>query len=456
MARIVIGMPCYGMVAPEVLEDFSRFLYFCGRRLPQHEFFLAIKRKSEQFRARNAIVDAAQQVGADYLLMMDDDMIVDVANHAGPADAYNLVQRLIDADKDIVGGLYFGRQGDCPPVLMKKLGESGGYRFLRSDELEGRLQPVDVVGGGCMLIKMRIFDFLKPPYFEPEFSLGTDIQICKKAAEHGFSVWADTSIELGHVRQERVVVTSANRHQFLNDQLPGEVRTSLVLTDVYDRLLQDGIEFTGFPDMDALHKAGNSFMHLRPEFTGTNQEWYRAHGIQRVARQIAFNTLNANKRAMTEYIVSAVHASGPREVLDFGCGIGIPAFTLAERGHTVTACDVKGTTTLSFLRWRTQKHAVPITIHESENEAPPLGDAKFDVIVAMDVLEHLKSWQWVLRGLVDHLKPGGVLFCNNGILDDKLHPEHYDLEGKDFIAECLKLGLSQFNEIGFMKVLPKP
>lgn len=455
MARVVIGIPCYDMVAPEVLEDFSRFLYHCGRRLPQHDFFLAIKRKSEQFRARNAIVDAAQQVNADYLLMMDDDMIVNPANTAGPSNAYDLVEKLIAANKDIVGGLYFGRQGGCPPVLMTKVGDSSGYRFLRSEEIERRLQPVDVVGGGCMLINMRIFDFLKPPYFEPEFSLGTDIQICKKAAEAGFSVWADTSIELGHVRQERIVVTSANRHQFLNDQLPGETRTNLVLSDVYDRLLQDGIEFTGLPDIDALREAGNSFLSHREEFDGTNQEWYRKYSMQRVARQIAFNMLNANKRAMTEYIIGAVNGSGKREVLDFGCGIGIPAFTLAENGHTVTACDVKGTGTLSFLRWRAQKRNVELTFHESETEAPPLGDAKFDVIIAMDVLEHLKSWQWVLRGLYDHLKPGGVLFCNNGILDDKTHPEHYDLEPKDFIAEVAKLGLVPFNEIGFHKPVPK-
>lgn len=450
MAKVVIGVPCYGMVPPEVYEDFARLLYYCGRRIQQHDFFLAIRTKSEQFRARNAIVDAAQQIGADYLLMLDDDMIVNPANTMGPSSDYALVDKLISAGKDIIGGLYFARSGNCQPILMKKVGDAG-YRFLRMDEIEHKLQRVDVVGGGCMLIDMRVFNKLMPPYFAPEFDFGTDIQICRKAAELGYEVWADTSIELGHVRQERVVVTSANRSQFLADTIPGEVKTTVIMTDIYDRLLEDGMEYTKFGSIEEMRLAGNSFLDKRVEFNGTNTEWYQTHGLQRVSRQIAFNTLNANKRAMTQYIIGAITAGGPTDVLDYGCGIGIPAFTLADSGHRVTACDVRGTGTLAFLRWRAQKHDVALTIHETQSEVPPLGGAKFAVIIAMDVLEHLKNWKWTLKVLVEHLNPGGVLFCNNGVLDDKLHPEHYDLDGKDFIKECVDLGLTPFNQIGFVK-----
>jgi hypothetical protein len=39
------------------------------------------------------------------------------------------------------------------------------------------------------MIKTSIFDRIKAPWFEPEFDLGTDVQICQKAREAGFSVW---------------------------------------------------------------------------------------------------------------------------------------------------------------------------------------------------------------------------------------------------------------------------
>ena len=54
--RVFIGIPCYQSVAPEVLEDYMRFAFYLGRRYQEYDFFLGIKTKSEQFRARNAIV----------------------------------------------------------------------------------------------------------------------------------------------------------------------------------------------------------------------------------------------------------------------------------------------------------------------------------------------------------------------------------------------------------------
>src|SRR5882724_11464191 len=63
---IFIGIPCYREVDPEYLEDMMRFAFHCGRRMPQYNFELGIKTKSEQFRARNAIVDGAVQSGSDW------------------------------------------------------------------------------------------------------------------------------------------------------------------------------------------------------------------------------------------------------------------------------------------------------------------------------------------------------------------------------------------------------
>jgi 2-polyprenyl-3-methyl-5-hydroxy-6-metoxy-1,4-benzoquinol methylase len=451
MARIAIGIPAYGDFTPEVTEDLFRFAYHLGRRT-DHEVFLAIKSKSEQFRARNAIIDEAHAVQATHLLFLDDDMVIDWAKSSAVSDAYTFLERLLAHDKDIVGGLYYQRKGECAPVAMVENGD--GYRFLHPSEITHSLQPVSVVGGGCMLINMHVFDKVMPPYFEPEsaVNLGTDLQICLKAAKWGYSVWLDSSFEVGHLRQERIVITSKNRDQFMTDLLPGDVKKKFVASDIYTSLFKDAAEFTQFDTMDKMAAAGDSFMRKKPEFDGTDLQWYREYAIQRVARQVWLNTNDANKRGMVEFILGTVlMQDGPRVVLDFGCGIGVPAFTLAQAGHAVTACDVRGTGTLNFLRWRTQKHGVPMTFHETETDTPHLGGAQFDVIVAMDVLEHLKTWPFVLRYLADRLVPGGILLCNNGVLDDRSHPEHYDLRPQEFITECVKLGLMPFNQIGYQK-----
>lgn len=451
---ICIGVPCYREVAPEILEDWMRFAYHCGRRMPEFDFYLAIKTKSEQFRARLAIVTAAQQANADWLLMIDDDMVINPLSTTGISQAYTFLEKLIAHGKDVCGVLYYQRGGKCEPVLMAKVPDLKGYRFLRDDEIEQKLQRVDVAGGGCLLINMRVFDRLKYPYFSPEHEFGTDIQLCQQASAAGFEVWADTSIELGHLKNERAIVTSRNRLQFqTEDTLPGEAKT-LVMGDVYAPLIQDACTWTGYHDATEMHVYAQAFLdhHAQWKADGKSDvEWYRQFPKERVCRQITFNTLNAHKRQMTGYILNAVNHQQPLDVLDFGCGIGIPAYALAERGHRVTACDIDGTGTFEFLQWRTKQHHVPMTFHRTNGECPALGGAQYDVVIAMDTLEHIVHWPIVLRELAGHLKPGGVLFCNNGILDDPTHPEHYALDNKAFIRECLAHDLMPQNQITFVK-----
>ncbi len=451
---IVVGIPCYGDVAPEILEDYMRFAFHLGRRMPEYDFHLGIRTKSEQFRARNAIVDAAQKVNADWLLMLDDDMVINTLVTSGPTEAYDFLRKMIAHDKDVCGALYFQRVGNCMPVLMKANSEDSGYRFLREDELEHRLQRVDVAGGGCLLIKMRVFDKIKAPYFEPEFQWGTDIQLCRKAIEKGMEVWADTSIELGHLRQEKTIVTSRNRRQFLADNTPGEVRQEMITDEVFERLLNDTFRYTGYDSLDELILHSSHFhsaWKVRPEGE-SDADWYRRFPNERIARQVAFNMTVGHKRAMTEFIIGSVNRQQSFDILDFGCGVGIPAYTLAERGHRVTACDIKGTGTFEFLKWRCKRNKVAMTFHELEG-VPNLGDARFDLIIAMDVLEHIPNWKAVLRELISHLHHNGFFFCNNGILDDPHHAEHYPLDNKEFISECVSLGLAPLNEITFVKRL---
>ena len=447
--RIFIGMPCYGTVAPDVLEDFSRFLYNCGRRT-KHDFFLGIRTKAEQFRARNAIVDAAQEVNADYLLMLDDDMIVDIRKSQGHVEAgYDFLDTLLSHQKDVIGALYFQRAGECKPVLM--MAEGGGYRFLREDEVTHGLQRVDIAGGGCLLINMRVFDKIKQPYFEPEFKWGTDIQLCRKAVEAGFDIWADTSVELGHVREERVVVTSKNRHQFASDLLTGEDRR-FIQTNIFEDLLADAEEWTGF-NRSEFEQQGQYFHTFigKQSSLSADAEMYSRFPKERVARQVWFNTDTPHKRAMTEYVLSTVNNQEPRDILDFGCGVGIPAFFYAQKGHRVTACDLAGTGTYQFLQWRVKKHQVPLTITPSQEGIwfPP---ASFDVAIAMDVLEHFEDWRAKLRQIADALRPEGFLFCNNAILDDPTHPEHYDLKPADFLTECVAAGLMPVNQLLYKRV----
>ena len=447
--RILLASPVFGKVDAEILVDWMRFAYHCGRRMPEYDFFLGIKPKCEQFRARNAIVEAAQQFDCDRILMLDDDMIIDWQDIGH--EAYDVLKTLIAHDKDICGIRYYQRGQECEPVLMKRLNDKG-YRFLRDEEIEHALQEVDVAGGGCLLIQTRIFDHLPYPYFSPEHQYGTDVQLCRTAQEKGFKIYADTSIELGHMRNEKTVVTSRNRHQFQDavNHTPGVKRT-FVASELYESLVLDAMEYTGRQSRDELIQSGpDAFMTLRKESRLSDADWYREFPIDRICRQVRFNTDSGQKKASTQFILSMIPHNIPRKILDFGCGIGVTAFALAEKGHQVTAMDIRGTGTLEFLKWRCKKYNVPMTFIESEG-GPPVLSGMYDVIIAMDSIEHIADWRQAVAALSAHLNTGGMLFSNNGAMYDMSQPEHYDVHPREFIKACADADLLPQTQISYIK-----
>ena len=74
--KIAVGIPIYDRLPPHTDTDYMRMWYSFGRRYQEHDFYLISKRKSEQFRARNGIVETALVFGCDYLLMLDDDQVI--------------------------------------------------------------------------------------------------------------------------------------------------------------------------------------------------------------------------------------------------------------------------------------------------------------------------------------------------------------------------------------------
>lgn len=210
---ICIGIVAYNGLDGQVADDYMRMLFHLGRRHQEYDFQLAIKDKTEQFRARNAIVKAALQYGADYIWMLDDDHIIDTGRTDTVTHAYDLPVKLAGHLEEnpqigVVGALYYQRGGDYSPVIMQEV--DGKPFFLQHREIARKMQKLDVTGGGCMMIRSSVFDKIDEPWFAPEHEYGTDIQLCKQVRAAGYEVWCDTSLEIGHLQKEKHLITSAS------------------------------------------------------------------------------------------------------------------------------------------------------------------------------------------------------------------------------------------------------
>jgi 2-polyprenyl-6-hydroxyphenyl methylase/3-demethylubiquinone-9 3-methyltransferase len=92
--------------------------------------------------------------------------------------------------------------------------------------------------------------------------------------------------------------------------------------------------------------------------------------------------------------------------LDVGCGAGLLCEPLARLGAQVTGVDAAAET-IEAARAHAEGAGLPIAYHRGELASLGLGE--FDLITAMEVLEHVADKPAFISALARHLAPGGLM-----------------------------------------------
>ncbi len=126
---------------------------------------------------RNDLVEHARNLKADYLMMIDTDMVI-------PPDT---VVRLLRHNKDVVGATYNKR---VPPY--ETLGKLKGPKPSEEELRAGGLREAELLPGGCLLIKMTVFDRIQWPYFHESYQWPGDsgVEQLKELLRHNYSTFA--------------------------------------------------------------------------------------------------------------------------------------------------------------------------------------------------------------------------------------------------------------------------
>jgi 2-polyprenyl-6-hydroxyphenyl methylase/3-demethylubiquinone-9 3-methyltransferase len=115
--------------------------------------------------------------------------------------------------------------------------------------------------------------------------------------------------------------------------------------------------------------------------------------------------LRAENRLRNPWIMSRLKPKS--RVVDLGCGAGFLTNALAAAGHSVTGIDLSKSS-LDVAQKYDPTNSV--TYIEADATSTPLPSHSFDVVCAMDLLEHVTEPQKVAREAARLLKPGGLFF----------------------------------------------
>ena len=111
------------------------------------------------------------------------------------------------------------------------------------------------------------------------------------------------------------------------------------------------------------------------------------------------------KQKWVESQLSGRSANRSLKILDVGCGAGFLANHLSNLGHHVQGVD------FSLNSLRTAKSlGKSVQYHRGDALRLPFRDDSFDVVCAMDFLEHVEDPRKVVLECARVLKPGGLFF----------------------------------------------
>ena len=203
MAKIFVGLPTYKTFQDMEVRRLQEEVF---KNCP-HEVIVQEVNGMNIEQARQVAIDSFLKTDAEYFLNIDSDIIPFRNIQAGEQCP---IDKLIKADKDIVGAIYFFRRKYCQPVyrpleLQEFYEKNGKFPENFKWVIPDKLFEAQWTGNGFKLVKRKVIEAVKktikipnlPMIYKEEY-LGEDWAFDQRARELGFNVWLEPSIKLGH------------------------------------------------------------------------------------------------------------------------------------------------------------------------------------------------------------------------------------------------------------------
>lgn len=195
--RILIAVPTYETIYPDTYKS------IWDLDKGGHEVAFEFVRGYDCATARNNIAQKALDMGVDYVLMVDNDVVL----------PKNALISMLDGSVDVCLGYYAHRPAEniyMGKTSVCRIGEFNYTWQYPALELAGMRErgeyKVQIHGGGmgCALIKTDVFRKLAYPWFDwvnykNRGILSEDLYFCEQCGQAGIPIYTDTRAGCGHI-----------------------------------------------------------------------------------------------------------------------------------------------------------------------------------------------------------------------------------------------------------------
>lgn len=205
--KILIAVPTFETIYPDTFKS----IYDLDKG--EHDVVFDFVRGYDCATARNRIAVKALEMWAEYVLMVDNDVVL-------PPDA---LINLLDDPKDVTLGYYAHRDSDNiyrgQTCICRQFAPDGTRYFnypLESEYSAAELKEMfergiykhEIHGGGmgCALIQTGVFREIDYPWYDwvnykddNRGMLSEDLYFCEQCKAFGISIYTDTRVACGHM-----------------------------------------------------------------------------------------------------------------------------------------------------------------------------------------------------------------------------------------------------------------
>ncbi len=149
--------------------------------------------------ARNHL---ARSMQGDWLLQLDTDMVFD------PDFCARLVRIMYQYDLDILTGMYVYKSHPSIPTVYMFNQRTGCHEPIGAWDMDSDLFEISSSGGGCLLVRRRVFDVIIDQIHQPPFEMippyGEDHSFYLRARKCGFKAYCAWKVQAAHLGYRQV------------------------------------------------------------------------------------------------------------------------------------------------------------------------------------------------------------------------------------------------------------